>query len=347
MPRDETPPRRPEGSILDFPDFQRFTRGNYSAVRWIALAIVGLIALLSSIYTVQPKEVGVVLRLGTYAPPPRPAGLHFKLPFGIDQVQKVAVEEQIKEEFGFRTIAAGVRSEFARGPAAKKEADMLTGDLNTAVVEWVVQYRVSDPVRYLFRVRNVDQTFRDINEAVMRATVGDRTVDEVVTLGRHEIETLAKERLQELCDQYEIGLRVDQLVLQDVTPPDPVKPSFNAVNQAEQERARLINEAESRRNQIIPRAQGEASQTIQQAEGYALNRVNRAQGDAARFNSLFEEYRKAPEVTRTRLYLETMSRILPAVGRTVVVDADLEVILPLLNLQGSSPVAPAQPGGGN
>jgi membrane protease subunit HflK len=212
---------------------------------------------------------------------------------------------------------------------------MLTGDLNAVVVEWVVQYRVVDPYKYLFRVREVEETFRDLNEAVMRKVVGDRTVNEVLTVGRQEIEALVKQDLQLLADQYETGIRVEQVVLQDVNPPDPVKPSFNEVNQSEQERERLINEAQSEYNKVVPRAKGEARQAIQQAEGYALDRVNRSQGDASRFNSLYAEYRKAPEVTRTRIYLETMGKILPQAGRKVILDDKLEGVLPLMNLDGT------------
>jgi membrane protease subunit HflK len=209
---------------------------------------------------------------------------------------------------------------------------MLTGDLNAAVVEWVVQFRIVDPYKFLFRVRGVADTFRAMSEAIMRKVVGDRTVNEVLTVGRAEVALVVEERLQELCDQYETGIKVEQVVLQDVNPPDPVKPSFNEVNQAQQEREKLINEAQSEYNKVIPRAQGEALQTIRQAEGYALDRVNRSKGDAARFNALFTEFRKAPQVTRKRIYLETMNAILPQVEKKIVVDDQLGGILPLLNL---------------
>ena len=212
---------------------------------------------------------------------------------------------------------------------------MLTGDLNAAVVEWVVQYRIVDPYNYTFRVRNVDETFRSMSEAVMRRVVGDRTVNEVLTVGRAEVALEVEKQLQELCDQYQTGIKVEQVVLQDVNPPDPVKPSFNEVNEAQQEREKLINQAQSEYNKVIPRAEGEALQTIQEAEGYALERVNRARGDSARFAALFSEYRKAPEVTRRRIYLETLSEILPNVQRKVVVDGDLRGILPLLNLDAT------------
>ena len=213
---------------------------------------------------------------------------------------------------------------------------MLTGDLNAAVVEWVVQYRVVDPYQYLYRVRNLDDTFRDMSEAVMRKVVGDRTVNEVLTVGRAEIEGTVKLELQELCDQYETGIDIDQVVLQSNNPPEPVKPSFNAVNQAEQELERLVNEAEAEYNRVIPRAEGQARQTIQQAEGYALDRVNRAQGDATRFNALYAEFRQAPEVTRKRLFIETMERVLPKVGRKIVVDEDVDGLTPIMSFEGVS-----------
>ncbi|MCB1151814.1 FtsH protease activity modulator HflK, partial [bacterium] len=225
----------------------------------------------------------------------------------------------------------GVRSQFSTSPYAD-EANILTGDLNAALVEWVVQYRVIDPYKYLFRVRNVGDTFRDINEAVMREIVGDRTVNEVLTVGRAEVAMVVQQRVQELCDQYDTGIQVEQVVLQDVNPPDPVKPSFNEVNEAQQEKSKLINQAQSEYNQIIPRARGEALQTVREAEGYALERINRARGDSARFVALYQAYAKAPEVTRRRLYLETMNDILPGVERKVVVDGDLKSVLPLLDL---------------
>jgi len=172
----------------------------------------------------------------------------------------------------------------------------------------------------------------------MRDVVGDRTVNEVLTVGRQEIENLVKVELQKLCTQYETGIRVEQVVLQDVNPPDPVKPSFNQVNQAEQEKERLINEAQSEYNKVVPRAQGEALQAIQQAEGYALDRVNRAKGDAARFEALYTQYRKAPEVTRKRIYLETMGEMLPKMGRKIILDENLKGVLPLLNIAGAATV---------
>ena len=318
-------------SPLDLQNLGKILRQRLGSLKIVALVVLVGILLLSSIYTVQPEEVAVILRLGRYIGQTE-SGLHFKIPL-IDEKTKVPVKRQLKEEFGFRSESVGVRSTFS-GNA--DEANMLTGDLNAAVVEWVVQYRIVDPYQYLFRVRNMDSTFRDMSEAVMRKVVGDRTVSEVLTVGRAEIEGTVKVELQELCEQYETGIRVDQVVLQSNNPPEPVKPSFNAVNQAEQELERLINEAEAEYNRIIPRAEGEALQTIQQAEGYALDRVNRSQGDATRFNALYGEYRRAPEVTRTRMFIETMERVLPRVGRKIVVDEDIEGLTPIMSFEGVS-----------
>ena len=324
-----------DSPIIDFKrlTLPRLPRGGATAV--VALLLVAIVGF-NTLYQVQPEEVGVVLRFGRYVGTTEP-GLRAKFPL-IDQVLKVPVQRQLKQEFGFRTVEAGVRTVYA--PSDRDfagEAAMLTGDLNVAVVEWIVQYRVSDPSQYLFKVRNLEETFRAMTEAVMREVVGDRTVTEVLTVGRQEIEALVEERLQALVNQYEMGVTIDQVVLQDVNPPDPVKPSWDEVNQAQQQRDRMINEARGEYNRVIPRASGEAQQTVLQAEGYALDRVNRAQGNAARFTATYEAYRRSPEVTRRRLYLETMQRVLPAVGRKLFVDEDTTGVLPLLNLDGGAP----------
>ena len=309
----------------------RIPRGALTA--GIALVATVIVAF-SVLYQVQPEEVGVVLRFGRYVRTTEP-GLRAQIPV-VERVYKVPVQRQLKQEFGFRTIEAGVRTEYAAFDRdATEESVMLTGDLNVAVVEWIVQYRVADPSLYLFKVRNLEDTFRAMNEAVMREVVGDRTVTEVLTVGRQEIEARVEERLQDLANQYEMGITIDQVVLQDVNPPDPVKPSWDEVNQAQQQRDRMINEARAEYNRVIPRARGEAQQTVLQAEGYALDRVNRAQGEATRFAAVQNAYRQAPDVTRRRLYLETMQRILPRVGRKLYIDTDATGVLPLLSLDGS------------
>lgn len=307
------------------------------------LAFFLLIALYGSFYQIEPEEVGVVVRFGKYVRTTDP-GLHAKIPFA-ETVLKVPVQRQLKQEFGFRTIQAGVQTRYSEQKFLQ-ESLMLTGDLNVAVVEWIVQYRVSDPFKYLFRVRNVEETFRNMTEAMMRQVIGDRTVTEVLTVGRQEIEVRVLELLQELSNQYETGITVDQVVLQDVTPPDPVKPSWDGVNQAQQQRDRLINDAQAEYNEVIPRARGEAQQSVLQAEGYAVERKNRAEGDAARFTALYEAYRRAPEATRKRLYFETMQRVLPKWGGKLLLDSEAEGVLPLLPLEALHKAGLKNPAGG-
>ena len=311
-------------------------RPNLAQLRTIAIVIALVILFFTAYFQVEPDEVGVVQRFGRYVGTADP-GPHVKIPFGVDRVTKVPVQRTLKLELGFRTQRADVKSEFAPPtPETMAEAAMLTGDLNVAVVEWVVQYKIKDPVRYLFHVREPESTFRDMAEAVMRQVVGDHSVDEVITIGRESIALEAKQQLQDLCNLYGIGIEVQQLVLQDVNPPEPVKPAFNEVNQAIQEKERAVNDAWADYNKSVPKAKGEADQAIRSAEGYALERVNKAEGDASRFDALYEEYRKAPVVTRRRIYLETLAQVLPRVGRKLVLDDKAKGILPLLNL-GAEP----------
>ena len=303
---------------------------NFRHIGLLVLLLIVVAALYSAIFSVEPEEVGVVLTFGKYTDEV-PPGLHIKAPWPVQTVIKVPVQRQLKQEFGFRTQRAGVRSSFQE---VEDEALMLTGDLNVATVEWITQFRVKDPYQFLFKVRNLEETLRDMNESVARAVIGDRSVNEVLTIGRQEIATEIEVRLQELCDQYETGIRIEQIVLQDVTPPEAVKNSFNEVNQAQQQREKLINEARADFNRVIPRARGEADQMIAEAEGYATNRVNRAKGDAALFREVLAAYQRAPAVTRRRIYLETMQDVLPGVGRKVILDENLTGLLPLLSLDG-------------
>ncbi|MGE0813046.1 MAG: FtsH protease activity modulator HflK [Vicinamibacterales bacterium] len=316
----------------------RFRRPLLAGAAALGLALLAF----ATLYQVQPEEVGVVVRFGQYMRTTEP-GLRAKIPF-VEEVHRIPVQRQLKEEFGFRTTEAGVRTTFS-GADFSAEAMMLTGDLNVAVVEWIVQYRVADPYLYLFKVRNVTGTFRAMTEAVMRQVVGDRTVTEVLTVGRQAIETRAEELLRALTQQYQMGITIEQVVLQDVNPPDPVKPSWDEVNQAQQQRDRMINEARGEYNKVIPRAKGEALQAVLEAEGYGLNRVNRAEGESARFKAIQEAYRKSPDVTRRRLYLETMERVLPRMGGKLFVDANARGIVPLLPLDGlkGAPVRAAGP----
>ena len=306
---------------------------NRNTMTAAALALIVLIALIGSIYQIGPEEMGVILRFGKFIRTEDP-GLHIKIPFGVESLMKVPIQRQLKMEFGFRTSAPGIRTQYRTSPETQREAVMLTGDLNVAVVEWIVQYKIRDPYKYLFKFRDAATTFRNMNEAIVRKIIGDNSVDEVITVGRARIESEVREELQALCDLYEIGLEVDQVKLQDVNPPDPVKPSFNEVNEAQQEKERKVNEAWSEYNNEIPRAEGEAEQMIRGAEGYAMERINKAKGDADRFTSIYREYRRAPEVTRKRLYLETINEVFPKMKQKVILDDKQKNILPLLNLGG-------------
>ena len=299
-------------------------------IPYILAGVFALVVIFSSFFTVQPEEVGIITRFGEFTRTANP-GLNFKFPF-MEDVRYVPVQRQLKHEFGYRTTSAGVRSSYTKS-GYSDESLMLTGDLNLADVEWVVQYRVDDPFNFLFKIRNPEQTLRDISEAAMRQIVGDRTVNEVLTVGRAEVAMEVERLIQELCTEYETGVKIEQVVLQDINPPNSVKPSFNAVNEAQQQRETLINQAKSEFNKVVPRARGEAQETIQKAEGYALDRVNRARGDSARFNDLFAEYLKAPEVTKQRIYLETLESILPEIGNKIVTDGNGNNVLPLLQLQ--------------
>ncbi|MEP1150955.1 MAG: FtsH protease activity modulator HflK [Balneola sp.] len=308
------------------PEFEKITKN----IRYIIAGVVAIGTIFSSFFTVETEEVGVIMRFGEYVGEARP-GLNFKVPF-IDQVEYVPVQRQLKQEFGYRTTSAGVNSSYAKAGYVD-ESLMLTGDLNLADVEWVVQFRINNPYNYLFKVRNADETLRDVSEAAMRQIVGDRTVNEVLTVGRAEVASEAEVIIQAMSDEYELGIKIEQVVLQDANPPDPVKPSFNGVNEAEQQRETLINQARADYNRVIPRAAGEAEQTIQQAEGYALNRVNTAEGEVSKFNDLYSEYIKAPEVTKTRIFLETMEEILPKMGQKIITDEKGNSVIPLLQLQ--------------
>lgn len=298
--------------------------------KWIVIGVVTFSIAYGSFFTVQPEEVGVITQFGKYLKTVEP-GPNFKVPF-IQSVYKVAVERQQKLEFGFHTVEAGVQTEYSRTTQDKEVSVMLTGDLNLADVMWVVQYRIKDPYNYLFRVRNHQKTLEDISESCMRQVVGDNTVNEVITIRRNEIAIEVESLIQELADEYSLGVKIEQVVLQGVNPPDPVKDAFNAVNEAQQEKETLINQAKSKYNKVIPRATGEAEETIQKAVGYSTERVNQAKGDSARFVDLYKEYVKAPSVYKQRVYLETMGRVIPKLGKKIVTDEKGSNVLPLLNM---------------
>ena len=289
----------------------------FGYLRYFITGILLVIFFWLTFFQVRPEEVGVITRFGKYIRKEEP-GLHAKIPV-LERVYKVAVERQQKEEFGFRTISTGIKSEYTK-VGTTEESLMLTGDLNLADVEWVVQYRIDDPYLYLFKVRDPITTLRDISEACMRQIVGDRTVNEVLTVGRAEIAASVQLEIQNLCTEYSLGIKIEQVVLQDINPPDLVKDAFNAVNQAQQEKETLINQARSEYNKIIPRARGQAEETIQKAEGYATERVNNALGEAVRFNALYREYIKAPEVTMRRMYFEIIEKIIKKIRQKIITD---------------------------
>jgi membrane protease subunit HflK len=313
----------------------------------IIAAVAVLIFASSTWFTVQPEETGIVQRFGAVERTVGP-GLHFKFPDGIESVRLVPTARVLKQEFGFGSIAmsSGGRTQYASGSKAFKDVSlMLTGDLNVIDVQWIVQYRIEDPVRFLFRVRDSQQTIRDIAEAVMRRVVGNRLGSDVLTVGRVAVSTEVKEEMQKILSEYDTGVRLVTVELQDVTPPDPVKPAFNEVNEARQDRERTINQAQEQANREIPKARGEATRTITEAEGYAVERVNRANGEATRFRAVLSEYQRAPEVTRRRLYLEAIGSILPEASALYIVDSDQKALLPWLRLESGQMPAAAGKGG--
>jgi membrane protease subunit HflK len=322
-------PRLPAGSGLPLP-----------ALLTAALALLLVAGLARGVYTVGPESVGVVQRFGRFIGTSGP-GLRFKLPFGIDSVTILPVKRQLKMEFGFGSGHTTNPDQVSN--EQERERDMVTGDLNAAHVEWVVQYEIADPEQYLFNHREPGPTLRDLSESVMREVVGDRTVDEVLTIGRQGIENESIAKLSALAETLHMGLRVQQVQLKNVHPPTAVQQAFEEVNRAQQEREQMINQANGEYNKVVPRASGEAQKQLSEAEGYATKRVNEAEGDVARFRALLEQYEKAPAVTRQRLYLETIGQVLPQLGGKVILDADAKQFLPLMNLPASVPQPPQQP----
>ncbi|MCW8964097.1 MAG: FtsH protease activity modulator HflK [Gammaproteobacteria bacterium] len=331
------------------PDLEKLARQGINNLRQLLpgggsgnILIPALIVLIglgawTAYYTVPSDSVAVVQRFGKYLKEVQP-GLHFKLPLGIDVATIVPVKRQLKQEFGFST--AGSTDLFQSPVDGKRETEMVTGDLNAALVEWVVQYRISNPRKFLFEVREPGATLRYVSESVMREVVGDRTVDEVITVGRQEIEIEALEKMQLLSSKYAMGISIDQVQLKNINPPLPVQESFNEVNQAQQEKEKLINEARRDYNKVIPLAEGEKDQRIREADGYRLKRINEAEGDVARFNALLTEYSKAPEVTRRRIYIETLQEVMPGIRSKIILDEQTPNLLPLLNLGGQKGVQP-------
>jgi membrane protease subunit HflK len=299
-------------------------------IKIIAFVVIGLLFVLTCFFTIDPDEMGVIQRFGRHVRTVEP-GLNMRLPFGIERVTKVRVKTVFREEFGFRTVQQGISARYA-ARSFDEESLMLTGDLNIASLEWIVQYQIQDPVAFLFNVRNVRETIRNLSEATMRQIVGDRSIDEVIILGRQEIAWESMLLLQSLLDKYNTGIVIRTINLQNVVPPVAVQPAFNEVNSAMQEEERIVNEAHQEYNRIIPQARGIALQTVEQAHGYAVNRVNSARGDAARFIAMHDQYRLARNVTRQRMYLETMEQVLQNVERIYIVDEDQRSVIPFLDM---------------
>jgi len=298
---------------------------------WIFIVIlIVLILAWNMVYKIEPNEAGVIQRFGKHVRTTMP-GLHAKFPSPIETLSKVPIRKVESEEFGFRTLQAGVQTRYASESAYQSESLMLTGDLNVAVVPWVVQYNIKNPEKYLFKVRDVTATLRDLAESTMRLVVGDRSITEVINK-RGEIADRAKVLLQQEMDEAETGINITTIEMQKTNVPEPVQPSWNEVNQAGQEKEKMIELANAQYNALIPQARGQAEKTIKEAEGYALDRVNRSQGDASRFLALYEEYSKAKDVTKRRLYLEALREIYPKLGDKYIVDAGQKNLLPLLNL---------------
>ena len=323
---------------MDSDDLQRLKEAlpklpdlNWGLFKVIFLALVAIVGILTSIYTIPPESVGVVMRFGEYSSTSEP-GLRMKLPFFIDQVEEVPVKRKLKQEFGFATAGATNPYQSSKGRTQESEKSMVTGDSNVALVEWVVQYHIEDPTNFLFKVRNPDETLRDSSESIMREVVGDRSVDEVITFGRQEIEIEAKTKLQELVNKYEMGLGIDLIQLKSVNAPREVQASFNEVEAAKQELEQSKNRATGQKLSALKEAQGKADKMILEAEGYATQRIDEAEGDVAKFNAILEEYIKAPEVTRQRLYLEALGETIPKLGRKIVLDDEAQQLLPFLQI---------------
>jgi len=321
--------------IPDTPEelFRQGGKKLQDANKWIPMiaVFIGILFIAgTSVYTVDQDEVGVIRRFGKYVRT-TPPGLQWKLPFNIEKVDKVKVTRVYKEEFGYRTLEAGINTKYS-SKSYDEEALMLTGDLNVLDVSWSVQFKLKDPVAVLFNIRDPQGTVRDISESAMRRVIGDYSVSEAVTTQKEEINQGVRKKLQEILDLYKSGIQIVKIELQDILPPAPVKASFNEVNEAQQEREKVVNQSWEAYNKITPKAKGEAEKTISEAEGYATARINEAKGDAAKFLSMYNEYKNAKDVSRRRMYLETMQEVLPKAGSIYIFEPQANSVLPLLKL---------------
>ncbi len=327
------PWENPDDEIKEMLDgLSKKFKGGFNFQRGAVLIAFGavfcVLGVLTSMYTVEPEEKAVILRFGRYAVTKGP-GLHFKIPFGIDRHIKLPTERILQEEFGFRSASTkGARTQY-EDKAFDEESLMLTGDLNVADVEWIVQYKIAEPQKYLFNTRDVRKNLRDVSLSVVRRVVGDRRVGKVLTTDRVEIADEAQNLMQEVLDKYDMGVRIVALKLQDVNPPESVRPAFNEVNAAKQEQQKVINQAKREYNKVIPEAKGKAHETVNRAQGEASRVVNQAKGDAARFTSVLREYKKAPSITRTRLYLETLEQVYSKFESMTIIDKGVKGLLPV------------------
>lgn len=296
---------------------------------WLIVLALGVVAGFSSVYVVDETENAVITRFGKYQQTVG-SGLHVKLPFGIDKNYNVDIKTLRAEQFGFKTVKAGRNNEYKNNIA--EESEMLTGDLNIVDVEWVIQYKVTDPKQWLFNVYEREQTIRDISRSVINTLVGDRAIFDVISADRSTIQNLAQEQMNENFKALGLGINVTTVQFQNVVPPVEVQAAFEDVNKASQDMKRLINEGKEEYNKEIPRAQGEADRQIQVAEGYASERVNMAKGDVARFNAVYEEYKRSPKATKERIYLETMAEIFGSDKKPELIDSELENLVPVKNL---------------
>ena len=310
---------------------KKFPKINLPGLPIIILILFILYLGSSIVYTIGVDEVGIIQRFGKYIRTSQP-GLNFKLPAVIEKVTKVKVRRVYKKEFGFRSLRVDDKQRLSSESESDNVALMLTGDLNVALVPWIVHYRINDPYNYLFKIREVDALLSDMSEAAMRLIIGDRSINEVISK-RGEIAEEAKAVLQAELDKSEAGLSIVTIEMEKTNVPDPVQQSFNEVNQAVQEKEKLIYQAREAYNKALPEAMGEAERTIRVAEGYALDRVNRAKGDATRFVALYQEYAKAKDITKKRMYLEMLKDIMPKLGNKYIIDANQKNVLPLLNLE--------------
>ncbi|MGR3293389.1 MAG: FtsH protease activity modulator HflK [Candidatus Scalindua sp.] len=313
---------------FDIKQFDPFKKYIIPVAFVLGIIIIGF----SSVYTVRANQEAVILRFGKYTETVGP-GLHTKMPFGIDKVYAAEVKRIYNEEFGYRTVRSGRESMIDYNFRGATEVSlMLTGDRNCAVVHWVVRYKIKNLKDFLFNVRNVKSTIRDVSEAVMRRIVGDRSIDEVLTIGRRGIETVAKTEIEDVLDTYGCGIDIQAVNLKGVNPPAQVKDAFDAVNKAVQMRDQITNEAEGKKNKILPAAMGKKQQAITEAEGYKIKRINEATGDTKAFLAVLKEYQKAKDITRRRLYLEMMEKVIPKCEEVYIIDKNQKGILQVLNL---------------